>query len=88
DCRLRFVEWKRLSEVLDDLGGSAFLEDLPGQTVKAGEYWEYKILTADEIDIIINAWKQAAAAHEKKVDAYLKRYGTSKVHAWTYWRDA
>lgn len=88
DCRLRFVEWKRLSEVLDDLGGSAFLADLPGQTVKAGEYWEYKILTADEIDIIINAWKRAAAAHEKKVDAYLKRYGTSKVHAWTYWRDA
>ena len=88
DCRLRFVEWKRLSEVLDDLGGSAFLADLPGQTVKAGEYWEYKILTADEINIILNAWKQAAAAHEKKVDAYLKRYGTSKVHAWTYWRDA
>lgn len=88
DCRLRFVEWKRLSEVLDDLGGSAFLADLPGKTIKEGEYWEYKILTADEIDIIINAWKQAAAAHEKKVDAYLKRYGTSKVHAWTYWRDA
>ena len=88
DCRLRFVEWKRLSEVLGDLGGSAFLADLPGKTIKEGEYWEYKILTADEIDIIINAWKQAAAAHEKKVDAYLKRYGTSKVHAWTYWRDA
>lgn len=88
DCRLRFVEWKRLSEVLDDLGGSAFLAELPGKTIKEGDYWEYKILTADEIDTLLNAWKQAAAAHEKKVDAYLKRYGTSKVHAWTYWRDA
>ena len=88
DCRLRFVEWKRLSEVLDDLGGSAFLAELPGKTIKEGDYWEYKILTADEIDTLLNAWKQAAAAHEKKVDAYLKRYGTSKVHSWTYWRDA
>jgi hypothetical protein len=88
DCRLAFIEWKRLGDVLNDLGGSAFLSELPGKVVKEGDYYEYKVMTPDEIDIVIDAWKRAAANHEKKVDAYLKRYGLNKVHSWTYWRDA
>lgn len=47
-----------------------------------------RLATPEEARIIIAAAEAAAAAHEKKVDAYLKRYGTSKVRAWTYWRDA
>ena len=47
-----------------------------------------RVATPEETRIIIAAAEAAAAAHEKKVDAYLKRYGTSKVRAWTYWRDA
>ena len=89
DCRLRYIRLERISKVIDDLGGSAFLADLPGQTVtENGSGRKYRIATAEELEAITNACKQAAAAHEKKVDAYLKRYGTSKVHAWTYWRDA
>ena len=47
-----------------------------------------RVATPEETRIIIAAAEAAAAAHEKKVDAYLKRYGTTKVRAWTYWRDA
>ena len=89
DCKLRYIRLERISKVIDDFGGSAFLADLPGQTVtENGSGRKYRIATAEELEAITNACKQAAAAHEKKVDAYLKRYGTSKVHAWTYWRDA
>lgn len=87
DCRLSCLNWKRLTAVLDDLGGSAFLSELPGKTIEKGEH-SYRVLTNEEIDIIEAAVKAAAEAHEKKVDAYLKRYGMSKVHTWTYWRDA
>lgn len=89
DCKLRYIRLERISKVIDDLGGSAFLADLPGQTVtENGSGRKYRIATVEELEAITNACKQAAAAHEKKVDAYLKRYGTSKVHSWTYWRDA
>lgn len=89
DCRLARIEFTKLTEVLDDLGGSANMQELPGQTI-TGRYngHTYRVATPEEIDIIRAAYEEAAKAHEKKVDAYLKRYGTSKVHAWTYWRDA
>lgn len=83
DCKLRSIGFKRMSDILDDLGGSAFLADLPGKVIKG-----YRIATAGDLDAIEAAYKEAATAHEKKVDAYLKRYGLSKVHAWTYWRNA
>ena len=87
DCKLAFVEFVRLSDVIDACGGSCYLEELPGKMLTIrGSY--RRVATPEEIDLITDAYKQARAAHEKKVDAYLKRYGTSKVHAWTYWLDA
>lgn len=87
DCKLAFVEFVRLSEVIDACGGSCCLEELPGKelTIRG---CARRVATPEEIDLITEAYKTAAAQHEKKVDAYLKRYGTSKVNAWTYWRDA
>lgn len=38
--------------------------------------------------ILLDAYRAAYAAFEKRLDTYLKRYGLSKVRAWTYWRDA
>lgn len=38
--------------------------------------------------ILLTAYRAAYAAFEKRLNAYLKRYGMSKVHTWTYWRDA
>ena len=45
-----------------------------------------EISEADK-QLIIEGYKVVRAEHEKKVRAYLKRYGTSKVNAWSYWRD-
>lgn len=90
DCKIRYICFEKISKILDDLGGSAHLDSLKlGQTItEAGSGRKYRILTDEEAKIILDACKKAASAHEKKVDAYLKRYGLSKVRAWTYWRDA
>lgn len=87
DCRLVGLEWKRFVDVIDACGGSVRLEELPGKVVK---FWnqERRIATKEEIELILEAYKEAAEAHEKKVNTYLKKYGMSKVHTWTYWRDA
>lgn len=44
--------------------------------------------TEEEREIIINALKEEQAKHEKKVNTYLKKYGLSKVRAWSYWANA
>lgn len=82
-CTLHAFRWW---EVLDAVGGSARLEDLKGTIVKVRGRDAY-ILTDEDRATIRDAYEQAAKAHEKKVDAYLKRYGTSKIRAWTYWMD-
>lgn len=87
ECNLGYVRFERLCDVLDALGGSAFPESIPGSAVTIrGE--NGRVATAEEVQIVRDAYVMAAKAHEKKVDAYLKRYGLSKVHSWTYWRDA
>lgn len=85
DCKLRGLEWVRDVNILDSLGGSAYLEELPGKYINV---YNGRIATKEEINIILEAYRQARTAHEKKVDAYLKKYGLSKVNSWTYWRDA
>lgn len=84
-CALSF---RRVGYILDDCGGSANLEEIKGtekQEHNGGR--KYYILTDEEKEIVRAAYKEAAAQHEKKVLAYLKRYGLSKVNTWTYWRD-
>ena len=87
DCALRNYGFAKLCDVIEACGGSCHLEDLPGrELVIRGQ--ASRIATAEELSIIRAAVQSAAAAHEKRVETYLKRYGTSKVHSWTYWRDA
>lgn len=85
DCRLKNIEWVRTVDLLDACGGSAYLDDIAGKHI---DKLNGRIATSEEIKIILEAYKQARDAHEKKVDAYLKRYGLSKVDSWTYWREA
>lgn len=73
-------------EVLDAVGGEARMEDLKGTLVKINGREAY-ILTDADREIVREAYNQAMKAQEKKLDAYLKRYGTSKIRAWTYWLD-
>lgn len=83
---VRFLRCLRWVDVLDAVGGSARLEDLKGTMVQI-DGMEVYILTDEEKEIVREAFEQAMKAHEKKLDSYLKRYGTSKIRAWTYWLD-
>ena len=51
--------------------------------------WEkgYVHLTREQAARLIPAIEQEKAKFEKRVDNYLKRYGLSKIHKWTYWAD-
>lgn len=37
---------------------------------------------------LLYACKTEQKRLEKRINAYLKRYGTSKIHVWTYWTEA
>lgn len=87
DCNLRGFGFVKTSDVIDACGGSCYLSELPGKELTVN-CRACRVATSAEIDAITEAFKTAAAAHEKKVDNYLKRYGMSKVDTWTYWRDA
>ena len=67
--------------------GPAFVHELPG---KKFDFYDchLRILTEDELRSTIAAYRRAAEHHEKRVNAYLKKYGLSKVHSWSYWQDA
>ena len=86
DCKIRAFQFARTTEVLEETGPS-FLNELFGKQVKI-RGCNGHLATVEEIDAILEAYREAAKDHEKKVISYLKRYGTSKVNAWTYWRDA
>ena len=88
DCKLRWFDITATWRIIENLGGSAYLDDLPGKVAfrtPAGH--PVRVATKDEIQAIINAYEEAARQHETKLRAYLKRYGLSQVRAWTYWRD-
>ena len=87
DCKLVSLRWYKITEIIDSLGGSCIIEDLPGTEVTIHGI-TYRIATKEEVYQIYEMYKRAAKNHEKKVDTYLKKYGTSKVRSWTYWRDA
>ena len=49
---------------------------------------DYKPLSEEETKKLLEGYKIVKANFEKRLDTYLKRYGTSKVKSWSYWRDA
>lgn len=48
---------------------------------------DVKKLEANDIQKIIDGFKEVRKAFEKRIDTYLKRYGTTKVNSWSYIRD-
>lgn len=58
------------------------LRNITTDTVKMQEP-----VTAEDIENYVEAVKFVRAEFEKKIDSYLKRYGTSKLRTWTYWVD-
>ena len=55
------------------------------------DYWDrdgnYKLLTEDEKKLLLAGVKFGREMFSKRLQTYLKRYGTSKLHTWTYWAD-
>lgn len=43
--------------------------------------------TPEEVSDVRKALKYARDMFEKRLDTYLKRYGVSKLHTWSYWAD-
>lgn len=87
DCNLHSIGFARLTDIIDACGGSCRLDELPGKPLTV-RFQPCRIATREEHEIILSAYDAARAAHEKRVNTYLKRYGLSQVHSWTYWRDA
>ncbi len=44
--------------------------------------------TDEEKKAILDGLKYGRKMFEKRLDSYLKKYGVSKIHTWTYWADA
>ena len=48
---------------------------------------QYSTISEADKKLIIAMYKEEIAKMNKRLDAYLKRYGLSKLNVWTYWRD-
>lgn len=46
-----------------------------------------KKITDSERQQLIDAFKWCKSLFEKRLNTYLKKYGVSKLHTWTYWAD-
>ena len=46
-----------------------------------------KKLNKKDIKLILNLLESEKIKFEKRVDTYFKKYGTSKLNTWTYWKD-
>lgn len=44
-------------------------------------------ITEKDRAALIDAWKIIAQDFRRRLDTYLKRYGLTKINAWSYWRD-
>ncbi len=49
---------------------------------------EHEKVSEEDRERLLEGYRKAYAAFEKRINTYLKRYGMSKVVTWTYWRDA
>lgn len=72
DCPLCYVQW--CSEF--DSRDAYDLKSKPNRKMTDEEQSRFKEFCEDEV-----------AKFEKRLDTYLKRYGLSKCHFWTYWAD-
>lgn len=48
---------------------------------------KYQPVTKEDRVLIAEALEVELERFSKRVETYLKRYGLSKVHSWSYWRD-
>lgn len=51
------------------------------------EHYHYSEITEEDRKVLIQLYEDELKTRNKRIDAYLKRYGLSKVRTWTYWQD-
>ena len=85
--QLRGLSLSRITDVLDAVGGEAFLPALKGQEIVFKWGTKGYVCTDEDVALLRDAYERVAASHLKKCRAYLKRYGLSKLTRWTYWMD-
>ena len=71
----------KCNEHLKDIGFYRYYEE-PASNLK-----DCKELTADERAALLAGYEEVKKAFKKRLDIYLKKYGLSKLHTWTYLRD-
>lgn len=49
---------------------------------------KYTKLDDADKQLIIDGYNQVIKDFEKRLERYLKKYGLSKIHTWTYWSEA
>ena len=47
----------------------------------------YKLVSDEDRWLILQTYQEHIKHHTKRINTYLKKYGLSKVNAWSYWRD-
>ena len=59
--------------------------------ISAFHPWDVKpddiVLTENEIEQLVKGYEEVKVAFTKRLNTYVKRYGTSKLKVWTYLRD-
>jgi hypothetical protein len=50
--------------------------------------FENKQLSKEDCEIVLRALEYGKGEFEKRLNTYLKKYGTSKLHTWSYWANA
>lgn len=53
-----------------------------------GDNGKNTLCTDEEKALILKGLRFGREMMERRLDSYLKRYGVSKLHTWTYWADA
>ena len=51
------------------------------------EYKEYTPVSEKDRQVIVEAYKKELELFTKRLETYIKKYGLSKVHTWSYWQD-
>lgn len=51
------------------------------------EFKEFTPVSNEDRKLIVDAYKKELELFTKRLETYIKRYGLSKVHAWSYWQD-
>lgn len=78
------LEWFKESPTQDMDGLTRYVNQY-----HAGQfYYDLEELGDDDRAAILNGLKVERAKFEKRLRAYLKRYGMTKVKTWSYWQDA